>query len=122
MKNKTFLIIILLHFIFAIYSLTGVFSKLASKENTFSLRFMGFYLVVLVLMGIYAIVWQQIIKRIPLMVAYANKAIVVGWGLLWGVLFFKEQVTLSKIISLIIIAVGIILFATSSDKQEEKDE
>ena len=43
------------------------------------------------ILGIYAIGWQQVIKRMPLTTAYANKAVTLVWGLVWGLLLFHEQ-------------------------------
>lgn len=65
---------------FALYSLTGVLGKNAAGEDGVTLRFVALYGLSLLLMGVYAIGWQQVIKRIPLMVAYANKAVVVLWS------------------------------------------
>ena len=65
------------------------------------------------MLGIYAIVWQQIIKKLPLTVAYANKAITVVWGILWGILFFDESISFFKILGAMIIIAGIVLYVTS---------
>ena len=65
-------VLLALHILLAVYSLSGVLSKLASG---FSFSDIGFYLCycgILALLGIYAIGWQQIIKRLPLTTAYAN--------------------------------------------------
>lgn len=53
----------------------------------------------------------------PLMVAFANKAVTVVWGIVWGWLFFGETVTVPKIIGAIIIIGGILLVVT--EKEEE---
>ena len=98
---------------FFVYSLTGVLGKLAARENGINLRFLMFYGGSLVVMGVYALCWQQIIKKLPLMVAYANKAVVIIWGLLWGCLFFGETVTLGKLVGIALVVIGVVLFATS---------
>ena len=72
------------------------------------------------LLGIYAIGWQQIIKRIPLTSAYANKAASVVWGFIWGILFFKEQMTIGKLTGLAMIVAGIVLYSYAD--QEGRDE
>ncbi len=106
-----------LHIILMAYSLFGIFSKFASHENFLSARFILFYGVVVLNLGIYAICWQQIIKHMPLMVAFANKAVTVVWGIVWGWMFFGETVTVPKIIGAIIIIGGILLVVT--EKEEE---
>lgn len=105
--------IVILNAVFVIYSLAGVFIKFAAGGNRITIRPVLLYGAAICLMGLYAIVWQQVIKRIPLMVAYSNKAIIVLWGLIWGILFFKETLTIGKIIGLGMVIVGIILFARS---------
>ena len=47
-------------------------------------------------LGIYALCWQQVIKRVELSVAYANRAMALLWSLLWAVLLFGEQITVKK--------------------------
>ena len=107
-------VIILLHLILAVYSFSGVFSKKAAGESFLSLKFCLFYGGVLFLLGFYAIFWQQIIKRMPLSTAYANKAVTVIWGMVWGVLIFKETVSRGQVIGAVIVMCGIILYSFDS--------
>lgn len=109
---------IALHLMLAVMSLAGVCSKKAAAEPFFSLRWCIFYGLVLVILGIYAIVWQQIIKRLPLTVAYANRAVSVLWGCIYGVIFFSEKITTGKIIGCVIVAAGVILYATERTEGE----
>ena len=103
--------LVFVNVMFFVYSLTSVFGKLAAREGEINSRFILLYGGSLVVMGIYALCWQQIIKNIPLVVAYTNKAVVIIWGLLWGVLFFGERVTPGKLIGVIMVIIGIALFA-----------
>lgn len=103
-----------------VYSLSGVCSKMAAKQAFLSPKFCMYYIAIILLLGFYAIGWQQIIKRLPLTSAYANKAVTVIWGLVWGVVFFHESVTPGKIIGMIMIVIGVVIYAT--DKEEEKNE
>ena len=107
-KSKTFLI---LHLIIALYSLTGVFTKIAGTFPFLSLKFVLCYGGIIAALGIYAIGWQQIIKKIPLTTAFANKAFTVVWGLIFGVIFFKESVSFGKILGIAMVVFGVILFA-----------
>ena len=78
----------------------------------------------ILLLGIYAIGWQQIIKRIPLTLAFANKSVTVIWGLIWGAIFYHEQITIGKVVGAMLIISGIVLYAFSSRNdisQEAKD-
>ena len=102
-----------------LYSMGGIFGKLAGAEPVFSFKFFLYYGMVIGILGIYAIGWQQIIKRMPLTTAFANKAVTVVWGLVWGVLFFREQITLGKIVGVLLVAIGVVIFAKAD--QENSD-
>ena len=116
-KNKY---IFLVNILFAVYSLTNVLAKFAAAEGTVSFRFLLLYGGSLCLMMVYAIVWQQVIKKLPLMVAYANKAVIVFWGLIWGILFFNEKITLGKFAGVVMVMAGIVLFAGSEGSEGEE--
>lgn len=112
MKNhaKT---LIALHLMLMIYSMSGICSKLAGNYPFLSIRFCLFYGIVILLLGFYAIGWQQVIKRLPLSIAFANKAVTTIWGLIWGKLFFHETITIGKMVGAAIVIVGIVLYANS---------
>lgn len=108
--------LIFLHIILFVESITGVISKFASQQKFMSLNFILLYGLMIMVLGIYAICWQQAIKRLPLTMAYTNKAVTVLWGIVFGRVFFNETITIKKIIGAVIIAVGIILFV-KADKE-----
>lgn len=108
---------LLLHILLLVFSLSSVCSKLAAGETFMSFRFIMLYGTVIFLLGIYAIFWQQIIKNMPLTAAYANRAVTVFWGMVWGLLIFKEKITSGKIAGAALVIAGIILFALS-DREE----
>ena len=120
MSRKKLLIIISLHVILAIYSISGILSKMASRTHFLDLDFCLYYCGILLLLGFYAIVWQQIIKEIPLTVAFANKAITVVWGIIWGIMFFDENIMPGQIIGALLIMVGIILYSMDAGGEEER--
>lgn len=80
-----------LHLLFLMYSLGAVCSKAAGRENLISIKFFLLYGMVLLDLFLYAIIWQKILKRLPLATAYANKAVTVIWGLIWGKLFLRKR-------------------------------
>ena len=102
----------------AVYSTSGIFSKMASQYPFLSLNFCLCYGAVIGILGIYAIGWQQIIKRMPLTTAFANKAVTVVWGLVFGIIFFQEKVTAGKIAGIALVVLGVILFAGSNEEAE----
>lgn len=112
----------ILHLLMMVYSLSGIFSKKAAASTFLSFEFCIWYFLIFLLLGLYAVVWQQILKRIPLTKAYANRAIAVVWGIIWGLIFFKESVTTGKIAGAVLIIAGIVLFAYSGSGDKEKYE
>ena len=106
-----------LHMLLMVYSTSGILSKLASGVQFLSVEFCVLYAGVLFLLGLYAIGWQQILKRLPLTTAFSNKAVTIVWGIVWGVLFFAESITLPKVIGAALIMVGVVLFSYADGEE-----
>lgn len=106
---------ILLYSILFIYSLGSVFSKIAAQQEIFSLKFLLSYGMVLVIMFVYAIFWQQILKKFDLTIAFANKAVVILFGIVWGAVIFKEKISWNMIVGAIIIIIGIWMVAKDNE-------
>ena len=107
--TETFL---LLQFAMLIFSLSNICSKMAGEQELLSPEFILWFGGLILTMGLYALIWQQVLKRMPLMTAYANKAVVILWGLLWGRLFFQEPVSLTKIAGAAVVMAGVYLMVT----------
>lgn len=118
MKSDKIKYFVLLHIVLVIFSATGIASKLASGEEFLSGGFILYYGLVILGLGVYAIMWQQVIKHLPLITAYANKAVTVIWGIIFGYLFFDEAVTIRKIIGAAIIVAGV-YFIVTRDAMDE---
>lgn len=108
-----------LHIMLMIYSMSGICSKMASKQIFLSFQFCFYYGIVIFLLGFYAIGWQQVIKRLPLTTAFASKAITVVWGIVWGAVFFHESVTIGKLIGAIIVITGVVIYTTDKEGYNE---
>jgi len=98
--------IVILQLIIAVYTLSGVMSKLASGHEFLSFEFIVLYGIEIVILGVYAILWQQIIKYFPLSVAYANRAMAIIWSMIWAALIFSETITVKNIIGVVIVLAG----------------
>lgn len=113
MNKKKIQTILFLHIMLMIFSMCGICTKMAGRQPFMSLSFCFYYGVMILILGFYAIGWQQIIKRLPLTVAFANRAITIVWGIIWGVLFFHETISLAKILGACLVITGVVLFAKS---------
>ncbi|MDE6744892.1 MAG: EamA family transporter [Lachnospiraceae bacterium] len=109
-----------LHILLLVYSASTVFSKLASGYSFLSYRFLLCYGMVLLLLGAYAVFWQQIIKRLPLMTAYANKAVTVVWGIVWGALIFREEITWGKVFGAVLVIAGVMLYVSGDHGDDQE--
>ena len=110
MKNVKWKNILQLQAVVIIYTISSVMAKAASFLLFFGLEF--------ILLGIYALLWQQMIKKFELSVAYANRAMAILWSMIWAVLFFHDRITIRNIVGVAIVLVGIVLVNT--DKEAEQ--
>lgn len=105
--------ILLLQGLVLVYSLNGTLSKVASNSmqiyGAFSVRVILIMGCAVAVLGVYAIFWQKILKKIELSVAYANKGIGILWTLVWSVILFKESITINNVVGIIIICIGVIV-------------
>ena len=111
----------ILHIIILIFSVNEICSKLAGQNPFLSPKWILFYGLVIVLLGFYAIAWQQVLKHLPLITAYANKAVTTIWGLVWGYLVFKEEITIAKIVGAVVIIFGVYLVVSGDEEKSKED-
>lgn len=97
----------LLFFAIGLYSCTSICSKLASGYRFLSWGFVLFYGLEIVVLMLYAVLWQQILKRFELAEAYAFRPIATILSFLWAVLIFDEQVTWNMVVGAAVILTGI---------------
>lgn len=120
-KGVTLKNIILLQAIIVIYTVSSVMAKLASasaKEPLRMLMFLGLEFVILV---IYAVLWQQMIKRFDLSVAYANRSMAILWSMIWAVIFFHDEITLRNVLGVLIVLVGTVIVNLDA-REEARDD
>ena len=110
--------VFILQAVFIIFSMSTICIKLASNAlfiydsifiAFFSFRFILPMFLAVFILGVYALIWQQIIKRFDLSIAYANKATTLLWSLVWGFTIFNETITPAKIIGVVIVFVGVVI-------------
>lgn len=124
MNDKKFSIgaFILLQIALLIVSFGAVCSKMAGRQEFLSLSFFLFYGALILILFVYAIIWQQVLKRISLVVAYACKGIGIIYSILWGVIFFKEEITWKMIAGAVLVLIGVYIFIFGEIKANKKTE
>ena len=122
MKNRQNLkTLFFLHILLMIYSTSSICSKKAAETTFLSTEFCIYYGLIILLLGFYAIGWQQIIKRLPLTTAFANKAVTVVWGIIWGLVFFHEPITVGNVVGAMLVIAGVVLYAYTDQEGKENE-
>lgn len=116
MKRSGLFPYLLMHTIFLLYSFYTVLGKVASGYDFLSFRYCMLYASLILILAVYAVLWQQVLKRVRLSVATANKAVTIIWGMLWSALFFKEEITVRKLAGAAVISVGILVLSLSESR------
>lgn len=115
-KKPTIKTYLLLHTAIFILALGTICSKNAASQEFLSAKFVMYYGLFIGTLGIYAIIWQQVLKKMPLVTAFCNKSMTIIWGLIFGLLFFGEAITVTKILGAIVVITGVIRVVTADEK------
>ena len=114
--------ILLLQAVVVIYTLSSVVAKFATGKELFSFSFFLFYGIEVAILGVYAILWQQMIKRFELSVAYANRAMALLWSAVWAVVLFHENLTAKQLLGIALVIIGTVIVNTDQSPKEKKEE
>ena len=109
-KKKTKLKdICILQIVIAIYTLSTVCAKFASGQEFMSFQFILYYGIEMMILGVYAIIWQQLLKKFDVSIAYANKAMGLLWSIVLAILIFNDTITIKNVIGVLIVIIGTII-------------
>lgn len=112
--NKTVQYVALV-LVYLFYAGISVIMKYTGLQQPLTIEWcVGFVLLVGTL-GIYAIAWQQILKRIELGVAYMFKGLSLFFIMVLLAICYGEPITPMKLLATGIIIVGIALYAKSNE-------
>lgn len=113
--------ILLLQSAVVVYSLSTVAANLASKYEFLSTGYILFFGLEFVILAAYALIWQQMIKRFQLSVAYANKALTLMWSMLWNFIIFSQGITPFKVVGVLLVVIGVMIMNSGAVKGEGED-
>ena len=108
-KKITLKMIVVIQLSILVYTLSGVAGKFASGYSFLSIPFILLYGLEVAILGGYAIIWQQIIKRVDLSIAYANRSLALLWSMLWSALIFQESISVQNLIGVAVVIAGVML-------------
>lgn len=113
--------ILILQAVVLVYTFSSVVAKYASGAELFSLSFFLFYGMEIAILGIYAILWQQMIKRFDLSVAYSNRAMAILWSALWAIILFGESLGIKQILGIMLVVLGTVIVNTDNQNKENEN-
>ena len=105
-----------------VYTLSSVVAKFATGKELFSFSFFLFYGLEVFILGIYALLWQQMIKKFDLSVAYANRAMALLWSAVWAVVLFGDRLDEKRLFGIFLVIVGTVIVNMDQPKEGEKGE
>jgi len=94
-----------------------VFAKLAGLQMgegswPLTMAFLGLEVLAL---AVYSLLWQQVLQKMPLNFAYANKGVCTLWTAVFGLLFFGETLTWGKALGIAVVLIGVLLVVTDHE-------
>jgi multidrug transporter EmrE-like cation transporter len=96
-----------------LYACVGICTKMAALQSTGSLSYLLWFSGAVVIIAVYAFIWQQVLRRMDLSTAYMFKGTTLIFTMLIAALLFGETVTVPNIIGSLIIVCGIVILARS---------
>ena len=109
---------LLLHGTLLIYAVVSVFAKLAGLRlaaQDAGMTLLAFLAAEAAALLAYSLLWQQVLRRMPLNFAYSNKGVCTLWTALFGLAFFGEQMTFGKAAGLAAVLAGVALVVTDHE-------
>ena len=94
-----------------LYASVTLFTKYSAQQEFLSWQYCVGLCGAIGVMGVYAICWQQILKRVELSTAYMFKGTSLIFVMLLAFAIFGEQITLMNIVGAGVIVLGIVLYA-----------
>lgn len=97
--------------VYMVYACSAFFSKSAAMCPFMSTGYILNVCGVVLVLGLYAILWQQVIKRMPISTAFMFKGTTLLFALLISFFLFGEPITWMNGLGAILIIGGITLFS-----------
>lgn len=107
MKKSTAAQYGLLVFALLFFSLSSLCLRFSAQYPVMSGAFILFYALSIIILMVYAVLWQKILKYVELSRAYALKPFSMILSMIWGVMLFHERITWNMIIGTGMILLGI---------------
>lgn len=110
----------MLQAVIIIYTISSVMAKLTAANKAEPLKALLFFGLEFLLLAVYAVLWQQMIKRFELSVAYANRSMALLWSMIWAVVFFHDKITVRNIVGVCLVLLGTVIVNGGVTEEERK--
>ena len=104
--------ILFLSFAVAVYSASGFFSKMASRQEFLSFPYLLYLGGVVIVLGTYAILWQMALKKVPLNKAYLFRSLGLVYSIAIAYFIFHETITWGNLLGGGIVLGGLLVLMT----------
>ena len=99
-----------------VYSLSTVAGKLASEHPFLSFKYILFFGLEFVILAVYALIWQQMIKKFQISVASAYYLRILFLLSYWNFLLFSTGITPWKVVGVVLVIVGVMIMNMGADE------
>lgn len=100
--------VFILFITFIVYSVVGVFTKLASMQDFLVFAFWVYFGVLILALGTYALLWQKVLTFMPLNKAFLCKSMTIVLILAISYFVFDESITINNVIGTCLILAGLV--------------
>ena len=112
-KRASWKLILLLQLAILLFAGCTLLMKIAAQYEILSWNWILLFGTGIAVLAGYALVWQQFLKRLPLVTVYANRAVVMFWSMIFGALVFHETIRWNMIVGVAVIFLGVYLVVMS---------
>jgi len=110
--------IILAIVIYIIFPISSIITKYAAMTEDLWNKFL-LYGASVVVLAIFSVFWQILLKRVDLVKAYIFKSTSIIWTVIYGVLIFNDVLTANVIIGTIIVMIGTVIAILGGETKKE---
>ena len=96
--------------VFLLYALEPIAAKITSQQEWTTLQFWLGLCAIFGILGVYAILWQQLLKHIQLGVSYMFRGSTLIYVMVLSAIILGETITIYNCVGAVMIVAGIILY------------
>ncbi len=111
MKNIMVKKVLIATLAFIVYACSSIFSKFASLHDFLSLPYLFFLGLVVLMLGLYALLWQKVLSMIELNRAFLYKSSTILMILSASVFVFGENISRNNIVGALFIISGLVVLS-----------